>query len=76
MKNNEEDIDIQNPSFTETVDFSNPSFVFVPKEIHNWRQKGFFLECRSCDITHGVYVGPDKILIGIEKDGTPLFKNR
>lgn len=73
---NNEELDIQNEPISEVVDFNNPSFVFTPKETHQWRQKGFFLECRSCDINHGVYVGPDKILIGISEDGTPLFKNR
>lgn len=71
-----EEIDIQQEPFSEVVDFNNPSFVFVPKETHEWRQKGFFLECRSCEITHATYIGPDKILIGISKEGLPLFKNR
>ena len=71
-----ENYETENEPLVETVDFNNPSFIFVPKETHNWRQKGFFIECRSCDITHAVYIGPEKLLVGIEKDGTPLFKNR
>lgn len=76
MKQNEEEIDIKNQPLSEGVDFNNPSFVFVPKETHEWRQKGYFLECRSCEITHGTYIGPNKLLIGIRPDGTPIFKNR
>lgn len=60
----------------EAIDFTKPDFVFTPKENHNWRQKGPFLVCKSCEILHAVYIGQDRLMVGIDKDGKPLFKNR
>ena len=68
---NQEDKPLQ-----ERLDFTRPDFVFVPKEFHEWRQKGFFLECKSCDLVHAIYIGGDKLLVGLDEEGKPLFKNR
>lgn len=75
MANNEIKEEQLDDSLIEALDFTNPDFTFTPKEAHEWRQKGFFIECRSCDLVHGTYIGPNKILIGIDEKG-PLFKNR
>ena len=60
----------------ETLDFTRPSFEFVPKETHEWRQRGFYLVCVSCELPHAVFIGPDKIMVGVEENGTPVIKKR
>jgi hypothetical protein len=58
------------------LDFTKPDFKFVPKEYHEWRQQGPYLVCKGCEITHAVYIGPDKILVGFDKAGSPILKRR
>lgn len=41
---------------------------------HQWVQRGPFLVCKSCPIEHGVWIGVDKILVGINKQGNPILK--
>lgn len=60
----------------ETLDFTKPDYVFTPKGIHEWRQQGYYVVCKSCEITHAVFIGPEKILVGISEKGEPLFKKR
>lgn len=61
---------------SEQLDFTNPSFIFAPKEHHEWRQQGPYVICKSCELQHAVYIGMEKWLIGINEDGQPIFKNR
>jgi len=60
----------------EVLDFNKPSFVFIPKGNHKWRQQGFYLVCKSCDLQHAVYIGPDMIMTGLDKKGKPILKSR
>jgi len=60
----------------EVMDFSKPDFIFVPGGYHAWRQRGPYLVCTSCDLSHAVHIGMQKVLTGIDKDGKPLLKNR
>ncbi len=43
---------------------------------HTWRQKGAWLECRSCEQSHGVYLGTQKMMVGEKDDGTPILVHR
>ena len=61
---------------SETLDISKPDFVFTPKEVHNWRQQGALLICKSCEIEHGVHIGMGKIMVGINPEGQPIFRSR
>jgi hypothetical protein len=61
---------------TETLDFSQPEFTFVPNGVHEWRQQGYYLECRGCSITHTSYIGPDHILTGFDPQNNPILKTR
>ena len=61
---------------SEVLDFDNPSFSFIPKGTHDWRQQGFYLVCKSCDLQHAVWVGPNRILVGIDEEGQPILKKR
>lgn len=61
---------------TETLDFNKPSFTFKPNENHNWRQQGPYIVCKSCELEHAIRVGMDKIMVGLNKKGQPILKNR
>jgi hypothetical protein len=55
---------------------NHPSYRFIPKGYHEWRQEGGYIICRSCELEHAVWIGMDKILVGLNKDGKPILKNR
>jgi len=57
-------------------DFSNPEYVFTPKGQHNWRQEGPYVVCRSCEIEHAIFIGMEKMMIGIDEEGRPILKSR
>lgn len=61
---------------SEALNFDNPSFVFKPNEQHDWKQQGYYLVCKSCEITHAVYIGPDKMLTGLDDKGKPMLVSR
>lgn len=61
---------------TEVLDFTQPDYTFVPKETHTWIQRGYYLTCHGCDLEHGVYIGSEKLLIGLAGDGSPILKRR
>jgi hypothetical protein len=42
---------------------------------HEWRQQGYHLVCHSCELSHAVYIGKKKLLIGINEKG-PVFEKR
>ena len=62
--------------WSETLDFNKPSFTFIPKGNHQWKQQGFYLVCKSCDLQHAVFIGPDKIMVGTDKEGQPILKSK
>lgn len=43
---------------------------------HEWRQQGYSLVCRSCELSHAIYIGPNKELVGFSEDGKPKFEKR
>lgn len=57
-------------------DFDNPEFVFTPKGVHNWRQEGPYAVCRSCEVEHAIWIGMEKIMVGIDDEGRPILKPR
>jgi len=40
---------------------------------HTWRQRGFWLVCKSCDNNHAVWI-QGKEMIGENEDGTPILR--
>lgn len=60
----------------EELDFTKPSYQFVPKGVHNWHQEGFYLVCTSCDLTHAVFIGHDRVIVGKDEKGDPIIKTR
>ena len=64
---------VKNKSETEVLDFNNPAYKFVSNGAHEWRQRGPYLVCVSCELQHAVWVGVDKQMVGM-KDGKPILK--
>ena len=74
QKTSDENIEIIPES--ETLDFNRPAFVFKPNEQHSWRQQGPYLVCKSCELQHAIYIGMDKLLVGLDESGRPILKDR
>ena len=51
-------------------------YKFIPKGRHTWRQQGYYLVCKTCDLQHSVFIGPDKIMVGEDEEGKPILKKR
>lgn len=60
----------------ETLDFSKPDFQFIPKGSHQWKQQGYYIICKSCDLDHAAFIGAFKIMVGISPEGLPILKSR
>ena len=60
----------------EIFDFNKPDFSFIPKGRHLWRQQGYYIICHSCDLSHAVFIGSKKIMVGENEKGEPIFKVR
>lgn len=58
----------------EVLDFTKPDYVFAPRGNHEWRQQGPYLICKSCEIQHGVFIGVNKQMKGIDENGQPIIK--
>jgi len=61
---------------TEVLDFTKPTYTFKPNEVHDWRQQGPYVVCKSCELQHAVWIGMDKIMVGINEKGQPILKKR
>lgn len=60
----------------ETLDFSKPDYVFIPKGNHNYRQAGPYLVCNGCEIQHAIWIGMEKLMVGVTDTGEPILKLR
>lgn len=60
----------------EQVDFEKPDYLFAPSEHHEWRQRGYYLVCKSCELEHAVWIGSEHLMVGIDEQGKPIFKKR
>jgi len=61
---------------SEVLNFDNPVYSFIPRGYHEWRQQGYYLVCKSCELQHAVWIGKDKIMIGVDETGKPILKKR
>ena len=55
---------------------NHPSFKFIPKGHHEWKQNGYYIICQSCDLDHAIWIGRKHMLVGIREDGMPIIKSR
>ena len=60
----------------ESLDLNNPVFSFTPSGRHTYRQEGPYLICKSCELHHAVFIGPDKLMVGEDEKGLPIIKKR
>lgn len=60
----------------EVLNFNKPDYKFVPSGHHEWRQQGSYLVCKSCDLTHAIYIGINKVFSGYNEKGQPILKKR
>jgi hypothetical protein len=60
----------------ETLNFEKPDFIFIPKGVHTYVQQGYFLVCKSCEVQHAIWVGAEKLMVGVTEDGQPILKKR
>lgn len=67
---------IETPEEGESLDFNSPAFTFTPAGRHTYRQEGYYLVCKSCELHHAVFIGPDKIMVGEDEKGNPILKKR
>jgi len=65
----------QQEELNETVNFSKPAYTFTPGN-HIYRQQGYYLVCKSCDLQHAVWIGASKIMVGVDEKGIPILKTR
>lgn len=76
QQDNQESEETKDDSISEVLNFDKPDFTFVPKANHEWRQQGPYLCCKSCEVEHAVWVGTDKMLVGLDEKGQPILKTR
>jgi len=50
--------------------------MFLPQGHHEWRQQGTYLVCKSCEIQHAVWIGTEKIMVGLNDKGQPILKKK
>lgn len=43
---------------------------------HEWVQKGDYLCCDACPYPHRAYIGHDKVMVGRDEQGNPVFDKR
>lgn len=60
----------------EKLDFTKPDFEFIPSGNHEFRQQGPYLICYSCVLQHAVWIGMEKMMVGLDADGKPILKRR
>lgn len=59
----------------EILDFNKPDFTFTPDGNHEWRQQGPYIICKSCQLEHASWIGMNKQMVGIDKEGKPILKD-
>lgn len=66
----------QNEEAQEEIELTKADYTFLPKGNHLYRQQGYYLVCKSCDIQHAVWIGSEKILVGFDEKNEAILKNR
>ena len=60
----------------ENKSLDKPDFSFTPTGNHQWKQQGPYIVCFSCELQHALWIGMEKLMVGIKEDGEPIFKTR
>lgn len=75
MDNETEDVEI-NEEVKAEGEVMQKEYEFIPSGLCKFRQRGPFLVCTSCEIQHANWIGMDKIMVGEDENGKPVFKSR
>lgn len=75
-KSNQESTTPETQRETEELNFETPSFSFIPPGVHSYRQHGYYLVCKSCEIEHAIWIGSKHLLTGFDSEGKPILKRR
>lgn len=59
----------------QTKIINKPEAEFRLNAGHSWMQQGPYLVCKSCVLTHSLYIGMKKQMVGFNDDGTPKLKS-
>lgn len=51
-------------------------YEFIPNAQCQYKQRGIYLVCTSCELQHAVYIGIDRIMVGVDETGRPILKAR
>lgn len=73
---NEDHEETQDEGSQERIDFTKPDFIFKPLGHHSYRQSGPYLVCKSCEVQHAIWIGMDKIMVGVDEKGEAILKKR
>ena len=63
------------PAESEVMDFNRPDFKFEPRNC-NFKQRGYYLVCTSCELEHGILIGANKVMVGVDDQNRPIVKTR
>lgn len=72
----DEETDDEVEAESERLNFEKPDFKFEEQDHHEWRQQGPYLVCKDCNLTHAIWIGMDKMLVGFNKQGEPILMER
>lgn len=68
-QNNDEEI-------KEEGEVMQTAYEFTPNAMCQYRQRGPYLVCTSCDLQHAVHIGMNAMMIGVDASGNPIIKKR
>ena len=75
--NNQESEVVDEPVLQpEERSFSKEDIVYFPSGTHVWRQQGPYCVCNACELSHAVYIGIRKEMIGEDENGKPVLRDR
>lgn len=63
----------EKPLFEEVIEQHQLSEPTVGNK-HEWRQRGPYIECSSCESPHGFYIGINRKLKGLNEEGKPIIE--
>jgi hypothetical protein len=75
----EEDIHVDrdfNPTVSIDEDFARSPYKYKLDNVHNWIQRGYYIHCTACPLEHGIHVGKDQIMVGLDEKNVPILKTR
>lgn len=60
---------------SEVLDFNRPDYKFEPRDCQ-FKQRGYYLVCHSCEMEHGIFIGRDRVMVGVDEQNRPIVKTR